>query len=225
MARHKLTEKDPLARTAVCSVCGPVEIRPVAGGKSWICLNKKRESGAAWRAAHPEYMAASRHRVSAHKLTAKDPENRRGDCPVCGVDVQIVPFGLGWACAIRNAEMGRSVQEVVPRCLVCNWAGSIDNPLKDGRCGYHFVGWEYAEKAHKEDGQTESEEVFTWVVGDDWEEGDGTGYSWVNGRKYEKNAARVTAKESVVPGWKMAGQDVPRDEWAKWNQLLASEGL
>lgn len=39
---HRLSEIDPVARTAICSVCGPTRIRPRTGRGS-ECLAKKRE--------------------------------------------------------------------------------------------------------------------------------------------------------------------------------------
>jgi hypothetical protein len=204
VARHLLADKDLAAKTAVCSVCGPVEIR--SAGKSWICLNKKRESAAAWQAANPEKAAANRAAVSEHHLVASDPEVRRGICPIDG-DVDIVPFGRGWACAVRAAELRTVVQDETPRCRVCYYPGSNFNPVVDGYCEYDRPG-----------------NIRPAVVPLSPLFDPGASHP-VELPKYEAAASVVPARESAVPGWKMIGQDVPADEWAKWETQLAAEGL
>lgn len=205
MARHSLSAKDLTAREAVCSVCGPTAIRP-NGPAKWICANKKKSAEAAWRAANPAKVRLSRDKKSKHHLTQKNPETRRGACPVCG-PVDIVPFGRGWACSVRNAELGRSVQVEIPRCLVCGFCSTAANPVKDGRCGYHHPAQVRPLQLVNIEGE------YTRSL------------TQVDLASYEAKAQKVSAKESAVPGWRMAGQNVPTDEWAKWNELLAREGL
>lgn len=228
MPRHSLSAKDLTAREAVCSVCGPVALKP-NGPAKWICANKKRESEDAYRLANPDKVRQARHKKSTHHLTEVDPVARSGVCPIDG-EVFITAAGRGWMCGVRAAQMGRTVDlTAVPtaRCAVCGHWGRRDNPVKGDRCLYHFVGWEYAAQPHTATGTTDADKQFLYAVGSDWKQTDdgGTGYEWVNLRSYEERAEKVRAKESAVPGWRMTGQNVPTDEWAKWNELLAREGL
>lgn len=216
--RHSLSDRDPVARTATCAVCGPVETRPAGAG--WVCLNKKRANEAAWRERNPERVSAGRNKKSPHHLLTQDRETRTGTCPICG-PVDIVPFGRGFACATRASELRSSVQEEMERCLWCRRVGTVDHPIRDGRCQYHFVGFEYAQDAHTEGGYTDADLRFEQAVGSDWNGESGTGYSWVPVEKYEKDAPKVRVKR----GPRLLGEPVPKDEWKKWNDLLAAEGL
>jgi hypothetical protein len=126
--RHSLAEKDTQARTALCSVCGSVGIYPA--GRGWVCLNKKKASAAAWAQANPEKAHASRTTRSAHRLISR--KDTAGECAVCG-PVEAVPYGRGWACGKRAAEL-RKTQQAHParRCVDCNmW---IDSRGTAARC-------------------------------------------------------------------------------------------
>jgi len=106
MAWHRLTEVDPDARTATCSVCGPVGIRrkgrTAKGTQVWACragANRyKRSPGEAprsrhhrrdvadrcercgWVADHPSLLDVH-HRDGNHANDA--PENLATLCPIC----------------------------------------------------------------------------------------------------------------------------------------------
>lgn len=221
MLRHSLTAKDTTARTATCSVCGPVEIRPAGAG--WVCLNKKRANEAGWRARNPERVRDGRRARSAHHLTEWNPETGLAYCPVDGwVPRQAVP--RGWMCSVRAVEMGRTLDPTrVPdeRCQVCEHFGSEDNPLVDGLCGFHRGrNWGTRNLAHGLGTfYTYSEERdHALAVASN-------GGRLVGLQAYDAQAAKVRAKESAVPGWRMTGENVPKDEWKKWNELLAAEGL
>lgn len=133
MTRHSLTDRDLLARTASCAVCGPVAIRQV-GKDNWICAVKKAESAAAWRAANPEKQRASRHKPSVHHLTSEDHDTRRGVCPVDG-DVDIARKGRGWMCKVRMDELGWTEDEnPADKCVLCGYWHTTARPVVDGVC-------------------------------------------------------------------------------------------
>lgn len=118
---HKLTEKDPAARTGVCSVCGPVSL--ARKGKSWRCANRRRELHQAWVEENPTKAAASRAHVSPHKVT-------NGVCPLCG-PVEAVPYGRGWACPNTPGAKRRLVQQSAPqsRCRDCGSFFSVSEGI------------------------------------------------------------------------------------------------
>lgn len=131
---HRLADKDRDARTATCSVCGPVKILPA--GRGWVCATKKRAQKAEWAAANPERVAASRARPGAHRLTyialdARGSQTKLADCSICGA-VVAVPWGRGWICKTRAEEL-RKIHQNAPaqRCRDCkNW----QTTLTEGRC-------------------------------------------------------------------------------------------
>lgn len=218
--RHLLTDKDTSARTASCSVCGPVEIRPVNGGRSWICLNKKRASADEWREANPERTAEGRRRVSEHHLSEYSLTTRQGECPVCG-PVAIVPFGRGYACANRAAELRSSVQEELVRCSICGHQTSEDNPVVDGACGFHRGrNWGTRELAHGMGTFFRYDETIEQAISV-VAQGGYTG----SHQGYEQRAAQMRNTEKAVPGWKTLGEPIGAAEWEKWNNRLAAEGL
>lgn len=121
---HRLTEKDAENRTAVCAVCGPVDIKP-SNGRYWQCGNKKREGTRRWMEAHPDRRSTRR---SVHVLYAKDVPKRQAVCEECG-PTAIVPYGRGWTCA-RGTVRRQEAPNVCEDCL--DFGDQVD--LVDGEC-------------------------------------------------------------------------------------------
>jgi len=119
-ATHELTDIDAQARTAVCSVCGPVSVKPngekAAGGIQWRCLR----------------------RVSTeHYLTEIDEALRTAFCRGCGDTVQInsnTARGKGWVCAVKqradSAKNRRSNPEA-KRAVNKNWRDANTGRIRD----------------------------------------------------------------------------------------------
>lgn len=135
MTRHSLADKDILARTATCSLCGPVSIAPINGGRAWICSVKKAESQESWRRRNPEKVAASRQKKSSHKLTDIYAEAGKGLCPLDGV-VDIMAVGRGWMCGVRATEIGRTtLGSPTAKCSICGFFSTKARPVgEDGTC-------------------------------------------------------------------------------------------
>lgn len=64
---HRLAGVDPVKRTATCSNCGPVSIRP--DRKRWKCMTVVR----AWRKAHPSKWRKSRAAKARYRLKSRRP--------------------------------------------------------------------------------------------------------------------------------------------------------
>lgn len=114
-APHRLSAKDPDNLRAVCSVCGPVDIR--RAGNSFQCAVKKAQGKKAWKARNPDRVAASRNGNNPHILHSQKSDT--AICVLCG-PVDTVPWGRGRVCGVM-ARQRRSVQESVPhgRCMSC----------------------------------------------------------------------------------------------------------
>lgn len=122
MVYHRLSQKDPRKRVAVCSVCGPV--RMAKNGPSWMCANKKADLQASWynRNGRKAYLP------SAHALTWRDTELRIGLCPIDG-EVEIVPFARGWTCKVRAKELGGWRSTPALKCAMCGKYDTRHNPV------------------------------------------------------------------------------------------------
>ena len=143
--RHNLTEKDPQALTAVCSVCGPTRL--ASKGAGWLCINKKRANTKAWNEASPEKVKANRALSSPHKLMNKDVKASTGMCPLCG-PVDILAYGRGWVCGNRAREL-RTTQQVKPTlpCPDCKGYADITASGKCAACaalvpGLSLTAWD-----------------------------------------------------------------------------------
>ena len=97
---HHLTDKDTEARTAVCSIDGPVKIRP--HGTGWGCAVRLNAKSREAKRRNPDRPRSS---AAPHRLSWSDPETRTGICPVDGA-VVIVPWGGGYVCQNRATELG-----------------------------------------------------------------------------------------------------------------------
>ncbi len=84
--RHLLTNINAEKMIALCSVCGPTEIRKRQvnqKGTFYICAKKKREYAREYRFSH--YVSHPREpRTSGHSLSQIDYENKTAVCRVCG---------------------------------------------------------------------------------------------------------------------------------------------
>lgn len=211
--RHSLSEKDPTTRRAVCSVCGPVDMRSAGkGGRYWQCANKKSESHAQWAKANPEKAAANRATSSDHRLTQRDEEKMRGVCDICG-PVDLAHYGKGLACGVRDAELRGTSQAKIERCIECGYPSRRDNPVVDGRCTFHPRNWQTAALGS---GAKRSVDEFQHVA--------------LEGLKNETwglvpHQYVTPSSESAVPRWRVLGESVPKDEAKKWADLLKAEGL
>ena len=126
MSTHHLTEKDLETRTAVCSVCGPVDIRKASRG--WQCGVKKRAGSREWMQANRGRRSEAR---SPHRLDWKSTETGDGLCSECG-PVKIVAYGRGWACAEGTTRRAQGAP--TPYCPDCRDDDGKIIPLADGRC-------------------------------------------------------------------------------------------
>ena len=194
--RHRLTDRDPVLRTAVCSICGPV--RMSRNGKSWMCSNKKADLRASWYNRNPR-----RAKPSEHALTSKDTQNRLGICPVCG-PVEIVPYARGWACANRAAELGHSQAEPHPKCSVCGNYHSRHNPVSptSGQCeACARLLYQGTEPRGPSD-----EAAMAQAFGPAHAAHDGTSLGAHMVTNFEwMNPEYIPDYESAVPGWKTIG--------------------
>lgn len=120
--RHALTEKDPEARTAVCAIDGPVKIQ--RSGNGWACGVRANAQSRKQKALRPE-----RDRVSKteHVLDWQDPGLASGLCRKCG-PVDIFPVGRGYACAVRQKELGRVNPQSAP-ATYCDSCKILDGDI------------------------------------------------------------------------------------------------
>ena len=72
MRNHRLSEKDFEKRTAVCSICGPVELLIL--GNAWMCANSYRDSRA-WSKArlHEQWWPPKADRCEVCTFVPVDP--------------------------------------------------------------------------------------------------------------------------------------------------------
>jgi len=84
--RHSLSEINAEKMTAVCSVCGPTDIRKrkvKQKGPFFICAEQKRDYRLEYRLSH--YVPQPRKlRQSGHSLSEIDDENKTAVCLQCG---------------------------------------------------------------------------------------------------------------------------------------------
>lgn len=126
---HRLTEKDPEALTATCSVCGPGSRIRRNGKRSFVCLTARRKAFRRWAKAHPDRARDSRSfNPSQHRLERRD--GGPDVCAVCG-PVEPKAWGRGWMCGKRFEELRWTSEQVepAPKCGACEqrW-------LEDGKC-------------------------------------------------------------------------------------------
>ena len=79
--RHLLSQIDVHQMKAVCSICGPTEIRK-SSGEYYYCYTKKHKYATEYRRSHgiPPYEPNPAY----HRLSQIDLENRRAICSRCG---------------------------------------------------------------------------------------------------------------------------------------------
>lgn len=97
--RHRLSEVDPIARTAVCAVCGPTGVTPRDGGRRFRCRTEANARSKAYKVA---YRAAQKDQLLAH-------------CEICGTTERLCwdhdhaadePEYRGTLCSECNTGLG-----------------------------------------------------------------------------------------------------------------------
>jgi hypothetical protein len=186
--KHSLANKDKVALTADCSVCGPASTI-VKVGNGYGCQLAVREAKRNYRKAHPERVRASKAlNPATHKLTVKTGE--ADTCVVCG-PVEPVAWGRGWMCPTIIRERGWTVTQTAPapKCRLCNkqW-------LVDGQCpacdmtfadlDSQFLPLESRRAGHLRVAALYEEMGFTIT---------------------ETESSLPNGNESAVPGWKTLG--------------------
>lgn len=137
---HVLTEVDEEARTAICAICGPTEIKLSAQRFNALCLTNIRARGR-------EYAKASRAKGGKRKTRENwmrykygidhDEYDRMfaeqaGACAICGDAVKLVVDHHHGTGAVRGLL-----------CLPCNWGiGQLkDNPDVVARAVTYLRDW------------------------------------------------------------------------------------
>lgn len=196
---HSLVEKDPSTMTGNCSVCGFVGI--AKAGRGFMCGEKKKAAQRAWREKNPAKSQADRRRRSDHELFDRDYVKLTAKCVQCG-PVSMTPWGRGYACATRAAEL-RTTQETQPvqACREC-WIidGSRVFPV-NGVCPRCADPRLYDTGSALADAERRSGELSGLASGM-------SVVDLVNDDPYD-----VPEFESAVPGWKTVGSSRP------WNEV------
>lgn len=109
---HHLTEKNSDELTAVCSICGPTDIRK--SGTGHLCIESRRATKRAAKSKAPKQKSTP----SPHRLT--NVQDGRGTCAIDG-EVSVVAWGRGWMCGPRFTELGWTTKQTKPqeRCPAC----------------------------------------------------------------------------------------------------------
>lgn len=171
-------------------------------GRGWVCANKQRQMNQRWESENPERAEARRRKSGEHRLTKK--ADLRGECVVCG-PVDIVPWGRGWTCGVRAAQLRKNQQEAPStRCSCGQW-------LKAGQTRCSLCSLLDVPTPAPPAPLVEDE--------------DNPGYSVVDLQTYERDARKVAKTDSVVKGWKMLGEPIDAGELDYWESVLAQEGL
>lgn len=205
---HRLTEKDKVALTATCSICGPA-VRIAKNGKyGFVCVVGRREAKKRWAKAHPEKAKENRRfRASPHRLEVRDGSPDR--CPICG-PVEPVAWGRGWMCPTRAAELNRRPAAApTPKCPKCltlfvTAAGTClacdDREAVD--LGHSIMVDEHLKRANRRNPAWQS----LVADGEDADDRLAFGYSVVEG-----GLLLTDENESAVKGWKTLGSS------ARWD--------
>lgn len=130
--QHRLAEKDTKARTAVCRICGPTQIKGSGRGE-WRCSTAAALTAKAlrdWRLANPEKHTAIefRRRLGSYGLTPETYEAMLAEqdhrCATCG---RSEPGGQGrWhidhdhTCCPSGVSCGQCIRGLL--CSSCNRA-------------------------------------------------------------------------------------------------------
>jgi len=190
--KHSLTNKDTTALVAECSVCG-TGAGIAKAGRGWVCREARREAQRAFRAAHPERVREWKKRPpSKHRLTKRD--GTPDTCAICGPVTPVV-MGRGWGCPVRAKEIGRKnfADAPQPKCLLCS-SCYLDRFGACPKCDEPEDDSMYLPTESRAYQRMNS-------VAAMWED---AGFSIVGGE------SRLDSDyQSVVPGWKTLGSDIP----------------
>lgn len=186
---HHLSDKDPVARSATCSVCGPVRIGKA--GRGWACSVKMKEHTRRWRAKNPNRDHG--RGKNPHALESRDVPARRAVCAKCG-PVEIEPWARGWICSNRARQLGRVVKQetVQQHCLDCKAADGVLVWLTDGACLRCAEVHLDAELAKLADDERLMADLLEWAE---------AGLHLVG----PSDPYAMPEYESAVPGWKTLG--------------------
>ena len=190
--KHSLTNKDKVALTADCSVCG--SNAPIVKNSKYgfACVVGRQEAKDRYKAAHPERVRQSKKRPpSKHRL-----EKRNGEpdiCAVCGPVTPVV-MGRGWGCPNRAKELGRTKfpESPQPKCLLCG-ACYLDRFGACPRCDEPLDETKFY--------PAESRLARRRDIASVYEE---AGFTITEGESFLDNSY-----ESAVPGWKTLGSNIP----------------
>jgi hypothetical protein len=108
--RHRLTDVDLVAKTGVCVVCGPIDIR-LKGGTKRECMGKRRAQGRA---------ARFRDHVGAEEAYARLIVKQGGVCAICKLPPKGSRFSIDHdhSCCPGRDGCGRCIRGLL--CSSCN---------------------------------------------------------------------------------------------------------
>ena len=200
---HRLVKKDLTTLTGECSECGFVAI--AKAGNGFQCGEKKKASQREWRERNPAAAKANRALRSDHELFNRDYVKLSASCAVCG-PVDMTPWGRGYACATRAAEL-RTTQEAAPAkpCVEC-WIIDGDRVyLVGGECPRCKEGVDRYVPNHVPRERRDHGGQAARLA----EEFEGSGFTVYD----EDPGADMPGFESAVPGWRTVGSERP------WNEV------
>jgi len=169
MPIHHLTEIDRERRTAICSVCGPTDIRARKIQQkytAYICATQKRAYAAKYHLLHSPPHPSRIISPSVHNLSEIDDENKTAVCSQCGPVRIYVWRGentIGRRCSkasIQNVRQAQEKRKVVNRQLI------NEHKVKHGcqRCGYNSDPLRLDFHRHNQNGRHEKNEKLLLVA-------------------------------------------------------------
>lgn len=102
MNQHRLSSIDKENMNATCLVCGPNTPIVKRGGTKYkdkdavMCLTKKRNEARVRRSKNPN--------PNWHTISNRNLESRKGDCKICGPDIDLSTRGV---CLIKNRQRSK----------------------------------------------------------------------------------------------------------------------
>lgn len=194
--KHSLTNKDKVAMTADCSVCGTAVAIVKNSKYGFACRTARREALDRFKEAHPERVRQMKKRPpSKHRLTKRD--GSPDTCAVCG-PVQPVAVGRGYGCPVREKELGRKSHPAAPqpKCLLCS-AHYLDRYGACPKCDEPIDEMQFLPKESRL-GRRQRDLAAMWEE---------AGFTITDGE-----SQLDSGYESVVPGWRTLGSDLPEKD-------------